>query len=154
MTRARTAIEHPDDAISIAIDGTDQMGWGYPKGPEGTHAEANNRLKRKIMIAMVHGCAVYFYLMPDDVANGPDESIETLQRTLQHEERRRGGKLPETSYNSTIAFARVKIHTCWPIYRGWLNAGYLSAFTCPIVTPIMNVTRLQVGLQSRLLALT
>ena len=131
MTKARTAIEHPDEAISIAIDGTDQMGWGYPKGPDGTHAEANYRLKCKIMIAMVHGCAVYFYLMPDDVANGPDESIETLQSDMK-KNAEEANYLRHFSYNLTTVSAKAKIRICWPIYRGWLNAGYLSAFTCLI----------------------
>ena len=47
---------------------------------------------------MVHGAAVYMYIMPDDIENGPDESIECLQRTLQHEEQRRQGKLPHTLF--------------------------------------------------------
>ena len=97
-----------------------------------THAEANNRLKCKIMIAMVHGCAVYFYLMPDDVANGPDESIETLQRTLQHEEKRRRGKLPETLFlQFDNCFRESKnsymlAYLSWLVERGVFKRIYLS----------------------------
>ena len=32
--RARIAAEHPDDYISIALDGTDQLGFGYPIGAD------------------------------------------------------------------------------------------------------------------------
>ena len=90
MNKALLAMNKPGDFISIAQDATDCLGWGYPKGAETTHKEDNNKLKAKVMISMVHGAAVYMYIMPDDVENGPDESIECLQRTLQHEEERRG----------------------------------------------------------------
>ena len=94
--RARIAADHPDDYISIAQDGTDQLGFGYPIGAEMTAKEDNPRLKTKIMIDIVHGFGVYMYLLPLDIANGPDESIECLQRTLKKEEIRRGGRLPST----------------------------------------------------------
>ena len=40
MTKARTAIEHPDEAISIAIDGADQMEWLILKAQK-EHTRAN-----------------------------------------------------------------------------------------------------------------
>jgi hypothetical protein len=76
--RARLAATHPDEYISIAQDGTDQLGFGYPIGAETTAREDNPRLKTKIMISIVHGFGVYMYLLPLNVANGPDESIECL----------------------------------------------------------------------------
>ena len=66
MLKAIKGLEFPTGFISIAQDATDQMNYGYPKGAESTHKEANLRLKAKVMITMVHGFAVYMYILPDD----------------------------------------------------------------------------------------
>ena len=65
-------------------------------------------------------------------ANGPDESIECLQRTLQHEERRRGGTLPHTlclqfdncfrGNNNSYMLA----YLCWLVERGVFRRVFLS----------------------------
>ena len=132
LIKARKAIDEPDSYISIAQDGTDQMGFGYPKGSESTHKEDDLRLKSKIMITMVHGAAVYMYIMPDDIENGPDESIECLQRTLQHEEQRRQGKLPHTLVlQFDYCFREGKntymlAYLSWLVQRGVFKRIYLS----------------------------
>ena len=84
------------------------------------------------MITMVHGFAVYMYILPDDTANGPDESIECLQRTLKHEEIRRGGTLPHTlCLQFDNCFRENKnsymlAYLCWLVERGVFRRVYLS----------------------------
>jgi len=132
MSKAIKGLELPLEFISIAQDATDQMNYGYPKGAESTHKEANLRLKGKVMITMVHGFAVYMYILPDDTANGPDESIECLQRTLKHEEIRRGGALPATlCLQFDNCFRENKnsytlAYLCWLVERGVFRRVYLS----------------------------
>src|SRR3569623_2086145 len=60
------------------------------------------------------------YLLPLDVANGPDESIECLQRTLKKEEERRGGKLPNTLFLQLDNCFRENKNTYMLGYLGWL----------------------------------
>jgi hypothetical protein len=48
----------PDKYLSIAQDGTDQLGYGYPKLPEFNKEQDNFRMKTKIMISIVHGRGV------------------------------------------------------------------------------------------------
>src|SRR5690348_6658997 len=69
------------------------------------------------MITMVHGAAVYMYIMPDDVENGPDEPIECLQRTL-HEEERRDGTLPTTMF--------LQFDNCFRENKNTYMIGYLT----------------------------
>lgn len=118
--KANLAIDQPGQFISIAQDGTDQLGYGVPKGAESTHKEDNLRLKSKVMIDVVHGSGVYMYLMPDDVANGPDESIECLQRTLKKEESKRGGTLPPTLFLQFDNCFRENKNTYMVAYLAWL----------------------------------
>ena len=100
-------------------------------GAEMTAKEDNPRLKTKIMIDIVHGFGVNMYLLPLDVANGPDESIECLQRTLKKEEIRRGGKLPPTLFLQFDNCFRENKNTymlaylAWLVERGVFNRIYL-----------------------------
>ena len=91
-----------------------------------TAKEDNPRLKTKIMIDIVHGFGVYMYLLPLDIANGPDESIECLQRTLKKEEIRRGGRLPSTLYLQFDNCFRENKNSYMMAYLGWLVSTYTS----------------------------
>jgi hypothetical protein len=59
MHKAVLATDNPGDFISISQDGTDQMGFGYPKSADISQKEDNPKIKAKIMISMVHGSGVY-----------------------------------------------------------------------------------------------
>ena len=61
MSKAIKGLDAPLEFISRAQDATDQMNYGYPKGAESTHKEANLRLKGKVMITMVHGFGVHVH---------------------------------------------------------------------------------------------
>jgi hypothetical protein len=84
---------YPDKYLSIAQDGTDQLGYGYPKLPEFNKEQDNFRMKTKIMISIVHGRGVWEYIMPENVKGDPNAAIECLQRTLKAVELR-DGRLP------------------------------------------------------------
>lgn len=127
---ASLALAHPEQYISIAQDGTDQLGLGYPSFAEKTCNDDNPKLTTKIMVNFVHGNGVY--LLPIGVAFGPAESIECLQRTLKHEEKKRGGVLPRTlllqfdncfSENNNIY---IMAYLSWLVERRVFDAIYLS----------------------------
>ena len=129
---ASLAAAHPDLYISIAQDGTDQLGFGYPCFAEKTSKDDNPKLATKIMVDIVHGHGVNMYLLPIDVANGPAESIECLQRTLKHEEEKRGGILPKTLFLQFDNCFRENKNTYMLAYlaslveRGAFDVIYLS----------------------------
>jgi len=72
------------------------------------------------MIAMVHGHSVHFYVMPENVHGGPNESIECLQRTLKRVEKARGGRLPDILYIQFDNCSREGKNTYMIAYLGWL----------------------------------
>ena len=82
------------------------------------------------MIDIVHCLGVYMYLLPLDIANGHDESIEWLQRTLKKEEIRRGGRLPSTLYlQFDNCFRENKNSYMMAYLGGWSNAESSIAST-------------------------
>ena len=93
LHRAMLGATQPDEYLSIAQDAVDATAEGIPKTLEFTKDEDNYKLKSKVMVNM-HGDSVHFYVMPENVHGGPNESIESLQCTLGTMKRNRGKLSP------------------------------------------------------------
>jgi hypothetical protein len=97
--KANLAIERPTEALSIAIDGTDQLPKGLPQFSVDTSDEANktDRIQVKFVLARVHGLATTCYDHGENIAGDPNLTIEIVQRSLKIAEKRLG-KLPPELY--------------------------------------------------------
>ena len=87
---------HPDKYITIAMDGSDQLSNGVPQFRETSKDDCGQaRIKNHLEIVQAAASPdiVKCFVVPEDIANDTDVSIEVLQRTLKAEERRRG-RLP------------------------------------------------------------
>jgi hypothetical protein len=110
---------YPEKYISISQDGTDQLGYGYPKLPEFNKEQDNFRMKTKIMISIAHGTGVWEYIMPENVKGDANCSIECLQRTLKSVELR-DGRLPPTLFFQVDNCFREAKNTYMLAYLSWL----------------------------------
>ena len=80
----------PDQCISLAMDGTDQMPAGFPHFWRKAKKDGSNkRLGLRTQIVLVHGSTPQVFLAQEDVAGDPNWTIDTLYRALCHEEKRR-----------------------------------------------------------------
>jgi hypothetical protein len=122
---------NPKGHISSAQDGTEQMGYGYPKPLIVTKEDDSYRLKTKVMISMVHGRALFYYVTPENIAGGPDGAIECIQRQLKSIDEREGG-IPKTFYFQADNCSRESKNTyqiayfAWLVERGVFDKVYLS----------------------------
>ena len=83
--RASKAKSHPDQCISIIIDGADQSKAAIPGFSEVVkELEKGLRMKMHVYGVIIHGHAPLIYTLPDHVPNGSNVTIECLQRTLHH----------------------------------------------------------------------
>ena len=112
-------MSQPEYYISMAQDGTDQMGFGYPKVPEFTKAEDNYRLKTKVMVSMIHGKELFYYVCPENVSGDPNTAIECIQRSLKQYEAD-GTRLPRTFFFQADNCPRESKNTYQLAYFGWL----------------------------------
>lgn len=92
------AVDHPDEFLSIIIDGADQSKYCLPHFHHRTHlSESAWQLKMHVMGAIVHGRGSFLYTCPSHIAQGHNVTIQALFRTLLHIKRREG-KLPPKLY--------------------------------------------------------
>ena len=127
------AILHPERFITIAMDGSDQLSNGVPQFREASKDDSGqSRIKNRLEIVQVAGAPdiINCFVVPEDVANDTDVSVEVLQRTLKMEEKRRGGKLPPI-LNLQLDNCADKILIFSPIWPGFLNAMSFLSSTCP-----------------------
>ncbi len=121
----------PDVSLSIAMDGAAICGNGLPRVAEYFKKEDGYRLKVKVMIVMVHGRALHYYVMPLNIQGNPDTSIECLQRTLKTIEKR-DGRLPPKFYLQQDNCFREGKNTAviqylsWLVERGVFEVVYVS----------------------------
>ena len=131
MKHAILGATEPHNYLSIAQDGTDQMGYGFPRAAEHDKDQDNFRLKTKVMITMVHGDSVHFYVMPENVFGGPNETIECLQRTFMKVALERG-RLPKILFLQFDNCSRegkngyLIAYVCWLVERGVFTKVYVS----------------------------
>ena len=111
----------PQTYLSIAQDAVDATQKGIPKSLEFSKSEDSYKLKSKIIINMVHGESVHFYIMPENIHGGPNESIEALHRTLAICKQSRG-KLPPILYLQVDNSSRECKNTYTLAYLTWLVA--------------------------------
>lgn len=82
------ALQFPDMYLHIDWDGTTQLAFGYPHLREATHDEdkAKQRIANHLNIVVVAGWRILVYDNLDFIYQGPDLTIELLQRTLKRYE--------------------------------------------------------------------
>jgi hypothetical protein len=119
MRNAFKAAIHPTRVISSAQDGTEQLGYGYPKTTTFTHKEDNYRLKTKVMVSMVHNKFLTYYVTPENIHGGPNLAIECLQRMLERYETEIG-YLPKVYYFQADDCPRESKNTYQLAYFAWL----------------------------------
>ena len=127
---------NPERFITIAMDGSDQLSNGVPQFREVSNDDSGqSRIENHLEIVQVAGAPdiINCFVVPEDVANDTDVSIEVLQRTLKREEKRRGGKLHPilnlqldncagSKNNNTYLFACL----AWLIERNVFSVIYVS----------------------------
>jgi hypothetical protein len=71
--------------MHIDWDGTTQLAFGYPHFKESTHGEdkAKQRIANHLNIVIVAGWKILVYDNLDYIYQGPDLTVELLQRTLK-----------------------------------------------------------------------
>jgi len=82
------ALQFPEQFLHIDWDGTTQLGFGYPHFKEATHAEdrAKQRINNHLNIVIVAGWRILVFDNLDLIYQGPDLTVEILQRTLKRYE--------------------------------------------------------------------
>jgi hypothetical protein len=117
------AVKDPGECISLAMDGTAQMGSGMPHFKQKTKRDgAGSRHKYHTQIVLVHGSAVgpYVFLGAENVAGDPNWTIDSLYRALKREEEERAEGLPEVLYLQMDNCARENKNTYLLTYCAWL----------------------------------
>jgi hypothetical protein len=96
-SKANRAMECPTSALSIAIDGTDQLPKGLPQFSRDTSSDApyTDRIAIKFTIARVHGLGTTCYDHGENIACDPNLTIEIVQRSLKLAEGHLGRLPPE-----------------------------------------------------------
>ena len=71
--------------MHIDWDGTTQLAFGYPHFKEATHGEdkAKQRIANHLNIVIVAGWRILVYDNLDFIFQGPDLTVELLQRTFE-----------------------------------------------------------------------
>ena len=116
------------------MDGSDQLSNGVPQFRETSKDDCGQaRIKNHLEIVQAAASPdiVKCFVVPEDIANDTDVSIEVLQRTLKAEERRRG-RLPPIlnlqldncagSNKNTYLFS----YLAWLVERGVFTVVYVS----------------------------
>ena len=116
------------------MDGTDQLSNGIPQFRESSKDDTGQqRIKNHLEVVQIAGAPdiIKCYVVPEDVANDSNVSVEVLQRSLKAEERRRGGLPPilnvqldncRGSNKNTYLFA----YLAWLIEREVFTVVYVS----------------------------
>ena len=120
------------------MDGSDQLSNGVPQFREISKDDSGqSRIKNHLEIVQIAGAPdiVKCYVVPEDIANDTDVSVEVLQRTLKAEEERlrgEGKQLPPMlnlqldnctgSNKNTYLFA----YLAWLVERGVFQVVYVS----------------------------
>jgi hypothetical protein len=105
--------------VSGAQDGTEQLGYGYPKSAEFDKSVDSWRIKTKVMVSFLHGKLLTYYVLPENVAGDPNTAIECIQRTLKDHEKT-FGRLPKTYYFQADNCPRESKNTYQLAYFAWL----------------------------------
>jgi hypothetical protein len=118
IKKQTTAEVHPEECIYVSLDGTDQLGYGYPHFFM-TGKEEKERIKAKIMVGCVPGFGVFCYDHLENVAGDPNLVIECLMRILKAVEAKRG-KLARTLYLQFDNCPRENKNTYLVAFCSWL----------------------------------
>ena len=82
-SRKDLAVRHPEDYISVIVDGADQAAYCLPYFHERTHASAGDgKIPARFMGALVHGRGAYAYTCLDDMRQGNNVTIQALHDCL------------------------------------------------------------------------
>lgn len=95
--RIARAIIHPDEYLSIIIDGQHDNRIPHHPFPPSKDADSAWKLPVHCMGALVHGRQAYAYVLNDSMKQGNNVTIEVLHRVLL-QTLKREGKLPRVLY--------------------------------------------------------
>jgi hypothetical protein len=120
-SKRHTARTNPQTHISVAMDGTAQMGSGMPHFMQKIKGDGlGARHKFHTQIVLVHGSGPQVFLGAENIAGDPNWTIDTLYRTLKREEESREHGLPDTLYLQLDNCSRENKNTYVLTYCAWL----------------------------------
>ena len=121
------------------MDGTDQLSNGIPQFRECSKDDTGQqRIKNHLEVVQIAGAPdiIKCYVVPEDVANDSNVSVEVLQRSLKAEERRRGGLPP---------ILNVQLDNCRGANKNTYLFAYVSWLVEREVFTVVYVSFLPVG---------
>ena len=121
------------------MDGTDQLSNGIPQFRESSKDDTGQmRIKNHLEVVQIAGAPdiIKCYVVPEDVANDSNVSVEVLQRTLKAEERRRGDLPP---------LLNVQLDNCRGANKNTFLFAYLAWLIEREVFSVVFVSFLPVG---------
>jgi hypothetical protein len=112
----------PQEYLSIAIDGCENMPHGVPHFPEITKNDSSVRLRYHLEVGVVHGRGNFVYDAAENVPSDPNLTIEVLQRIMKSVEDGlpRNQNLPKTLYLQMDNCSRENKNTAMFAYLSWL----------------------------------
>ena len=113
------ALTSPNEILSLAIDGTDQLPNGLPQFSRSTSSDAGayHRLMYKMTICRIHGIETTCYTHRENIPGNPNLTIEILQRAMKIAEKRLG-RLPDIFH--------VQFDNCWRENKNSYVLAYLA----------------------------
>jgi hypothetical protein len=143
--------------MTIAMDGTDQLNNGLPQFREISKDDCGQmRIKNHLEIVQIAASPdiVKCFVVPEDIPNDTNVSVEVLQRTLKAEEERRGGLPPilhlqldncrganKNSYLFTYVAWLVEREVFTVVFVSFLPVGHTHNGPDRIASRISNAVR-------------
>ena len=138
MHRRQQAARHPDETLSLIIDGADASPYHLPHGSEKSHAlSALPKVKMHVYGAIAHGRDTYAYTCPPHIAQGHNVTIQVLHNVLEDVRKKEGGLPPvlhlqldnttkQNKGRGLVAYLAYLVHcgTFEQIYMNFLPVGH------------------------------
>ena len=122
------------------MDGTDQLCNGLPQFREISKDDCGQmRIKNHLEVVQIAGAPdiIKCFVVPEDIPNDSNVSVEVLQRTLKAEEKRRGGSLP--------SILNVQLDNCRGANKNTYLFSYLTWLVERSAFEVIYVSFLPVG---------
>ena len=122
------------------MDGTDQLSNGIPQFREASKDDTGQtRIKNHLEVVQVAGAPddITCYVVPEDISNDSNVSVEVLQRILKSQETKRNGRLP--------GILSLQLDNCRGANKNTYLFSYLSWLVERHVFNVIYVSFLPVG---------
>ena len=96
-TRQKLTKAHPDEYLTLILDGADQSSFGLPHFFQRTKETSGVKIPMKLYGAIVHHRRQFVYTVPPNAPTGPDLVIEILYRVFKFVKAKEGS-LPKSLY--------------------------------------------------------